>query len=120
MRSPIKNPCPQKLALLKEYVATLGIHNADMRDYCNRVEGGRDREDLRAIKKRVDDSRLEFERARKWYTDHVAEHGCLPILTIDAVYHADCPCIDGSTGPPLSEGRPVRSSYATLRSCGQV
>ena len=74
--SSAKDPCTQKVALLKEYVSTLGTYNADLRDYCNYLEAGADGRTLRTVKGRVDDSRLEFERARKWYTDHVAEHGC--------------------------------------------
>jgi hypothetical protein len=73
---PIKNPCPQKVSLLKEYVMLLGFHNADLRDYCNHIEVGMNHGDMEVLKRRVEESKKRFEEARKNYTDHLTEHGC--------------------------------------------
>ena len=69
-------PCSTKLFLLKEYVASLSLHNKDVREYSEFVTTGVDGDLLGLVKRRMGESLDRVRDYRKRYTDHVHGHGC--------------------------------------------
>jgi len=71
-----KVPCSKKLFLLKEYVASLGLHNKDVREYAEFVRTEVDGDLMALVKKRMGESLERAQEHRKRYVDHIHEHGC--------------------------------------------
>jgi hypothetical protein len=74
--SGFKVPCSTKLYLLKEYVASMGLHNKDVREYAEFVTTGVDGDLMAVVKRRMEESLNHVRDSRRWYTDHMNEHGC--------------------------------------------
>jgi hypothetical protein len=72
----VNTNCSTKLFLLKEYVASLSLHNKDVREYAELVKMGVDGNLMAIVKKRMDESLDCVRDHRQRYTDHLHEHGC--------------------------------------------
>jgi len=73
---PAQKSCHEKLKLLQDYVSLLWVYNDNVNRYSDFVRASLKGDDLTAMKRRLKESRVQFQEARANYEGHVEEHGC--------------------------------------------
>jgi hypothetical protein len=74
--TPVKTSCPQKRALLNEYLRKLDTVSSLTREHAEAVACGSNVTVLAAIKDRIAEARKAYQDARQEYAIHCETHAC--------------------------------------------